>query len=470
MQTETSNSALSALLPSFDALKLCPNPMFYDPSSVFNDFQRYLSLGLKKTCGVKFEQPFLIEKIKRAFFLVANPSMDPTGAGTRDKIGLQAELLKRDGYEVQAAHLNDVKDFPKIIRNAFKKLPKGEKIDLLSIYAHGNRNELALSHFDPTDSPKLWEIGGLSKPSKVFKHLYKNATIILNSCDAGQPPFSTSFAAYLSRISERTVVASQGLVSGFLDVKGILSNIKKGKPLFSASCHAFNLYKGGDLYFKSVQSLEFAKDCLKSYHKMNLAFGITQSYESEPLRFSMPHQPGFVQHLLDAGVDANAVMNDGYSPLTLAIRQYPSFVPALLKAGANVDADMGGGHTPLTFAIMLQPRVVPALIDAGARVNFVMDDGHTPLALAILKQPSAVQSLINAGAHVNIRGRRGHTPLTLAIMKQPIVIQTLIDAGADLNAALDNGYKPLAIALMFQPDVAPLLQKALEKERHLNHQ
>lgn len=131
------------------------------------------------------------------------------------------------------------------------------------------------------------------------------------------------------------------------------------------------------------------------------------------------NQPAVVAHLLDSGVDANTVNEDGGSPLMLA--SYHGFKPIveiLLRHGAKVDAKNSRQETALRLAGAAHPDIVKLLLEHGANPNVGDFYGKTLLVAVCeagaTRDTEIIRVLLEHGADPNIRGEAG-TPLLYAI-------------------------------------------------------
>ena len=124
-----------------------------------------------------------------------------------------------------------------------------------------------------------------------------------------------------------------------------------------------------------------------------------------------------VKDCLDAGADANAIDDDGHTPLQWAARMSEdvNVTEALLDEGANANATDKVGNTPLHIAVGMNENVevTKTLLVTGANVNATNDAGYTPLHVAFInsKYPEVVLTLLEAGANANAVGYKGITPL-----------------------------------------------------------
>ena len=111
-----------------------------------------------------------------------------------------------------------------------------------------------------------------------------------------------------------------------------------------------------------------------------------------------------------------------------------------LDAGADANARDEWGFTPLHFAAAFNddPDIVSALVDAGANLNARDKEwGASPLHWAAWSNdnPGIIIALLDGGADPNSRDSRDSTPLHAAAdqSNNPEIILTLLDSGADLT-------------------------------------
>ena len=120
-----------------------------------------------------------------------------------------------------------------------------------------------------------------------------------------------------------------------------------------------------------------------------------------------------------------------------------------LDAGADANARDEWGFSPLHFAAAFNddPDVITALVDAGADMNARDKEwAATPLHWAAWSNgnPGIIIALLDGGADPNARDARESTPLHAAAdqSNNPDIILTLLDSGADLDAAGKDSASP----------------------------
>lgn len=167
-----------------------------------------------------------------------------------------------------------------------------------------------------------------------------------------------------------------------------------------------------------------------------------------------------VDLLYDAGADVNAATLSGWTALMKAALQgAPEVVRALLSHGADANAVTDNGLTPVHIALQSKNRtnqqtILEVLIEFGAGINEGTYNGLTPLGQAAEYCNSAiVEALLNAGADVNATTINGDTPLHLALLskenkdKMIEVVLQLVDAGADVTCTNTKGESALTLAV-----------------------
>lgn len=135
-------------------------------------------------------------------------------------------------------------------------------------------------------------------------------------------------------------------------------------------------------------------------------------------------------------------------------------VERLIAAGVNVNATLPGGNTPLLHAVITSDaKMVKLLISKGADAKAASEFGITALHAAVADLEKT-RLLIAAGAEVNAALSDGRPPLFGAASRigGAPVVELLIGAGANVNAVRSNGRGPLgSAAAAGDPDTVKLL-------------
>ena len=159
-------------------------------------------------------------------------------------------------------------------------------------------------------------------------------------------------------------------------------------------------------------------------------FSIAESMTAEEL-----------QHLIDNGLDVNAALPNGYTPLELAALYSPyDVIITLLDNGADINASDSNGNGVIIALIF---REAPISLDEAREllgkisdVDTVNSQGFTPLFYAVANNNlDAVSLLIEFGADVNVKSAYGDVPLWYA--NTPECVTMLIEAGADPNSTVE---------------------------------
>ena len=159
-----------------------------------------------------------------------------------------------------------------------------------------------------------------------------------------------------------------------------------------------------------------------------------------------------VQLLLKAGVDPNALDDNGRTPLYEAVRFLVNcgqdrvavkITRALLKAGADPNTILSQGETVLHWAASTSyANIVRTLLNAGASYNMRDSTGKTPLHWAAGGKENVrsratydvVGQLLWKGANYNENDRYNHTPLWHAFKtSNEDVVSSLLNAGATIT-------------------------------------
>ncbi|OQR86166.1 hypothetical protein ACHHYP_10879 [Achlya hypogyna] len=177
-----------------------------------------------------------------------------------------------------------------------------------------------------------------------------------------------------------------------------------------------------------------------------------------------------VTRLLDAGLDPNAVDEDGHAPLYLAAAKgHHAAVSVLLHARADINRSDRVGQTPLLIAAWNgHDKVVSVLLQARADVNKGRRDGWTPLHIAAFNGHGAVVNLLlRAKADINRISKVDRTPLHLAAVKGHLrIVSLLLEAHADVNEIDTVGQTPLHIAAWNGHDI--VVQLLLRANANVN--
>lgn len=154
----------------------------------------------------------------------------------------------------------------------------------------------------------------------------------------------------------------------------------------------------------------------------------------------------FIQFVLDAGLDVNALNKYGKTLLSNAVEfGNLEMIDFLVKKGADFNATNSDGSKPLhTAAKYGRKDVVEFFLDGGVFVDSCDYKNSTPLHYAAAKPniPVAdresyrelVHFLVDRKANLNAVNVDGHTPILLAADNScKVVFETFIELGADVN-------------------------------------
>ncbi len=184
--------------------------------------------------------------------------------------------------------------------------------------------------------------------------------------------------------------------------------------------------------------------------------------------------PDIIQLILSgANVDADAVDNDGSTPLYLAASEAEvlSGAQLLLDHGANIDLRNKTGQTALHLASQRgRLDFMELLLNRGAMVDVPDNDGFTPLHLAISKmERRATELLLKNGANIDLQNNKRQTALHLALQhSHPNIIPLLLENGANVDAQDDDGSTPLHRAISRADVELSRVQLLLDRYTNIN--
>ena len=166
----------------------------------------------------------------------------------------------------------------------------------------------------------------------------------------------------------------------------------------------------------------------KSGEEPNDAF-LAAIYEKDFIR---------MEKLLKNGVDINAPIREGLSPLAeAAFLGDPEVVNFLLSKGASVEGTRYLPNSPMYFAIIGNNRgVVERFLNLGISPQYAWPDGGGTLLTAAVDSGhlDIVELLIQRGADVNSSGKGNYSPLYRAIFSDFYQIcKLLLGTGACLS-------------------------------------
>ena len=148
------------------------------------------------------------------------------------------------------------------------------------------------------------------------------------------------------------------------------------------------------------------------------------------------------KRLIAEGVDVNAELEGGSTPLHLAVQEgHKEIVELLIANGADVNAKREGGETPLDVAITRHWTHIADLLRKHGGKAGAEDSIHVAARIGNIK---AVREHLDDGADVNVRDEDESTPLHQAAFYGYVkTTELLVDKGADVNAKNDDGRTPL---------------------------
>ncbi len=124
-----------------------------------------------------------------------------------------------------------------------------------------------------------------------------------------------------------------------------------------------------------------------------------------------------LKEILDAGIDADAVNQDGQSPLMVAAYQGKiDVLRLLLNSGADINFKDEIDRNPLIYAISgNKPNSVSELLSRGASISAADVKGNSPLHYASkLDNHRIVSLLLSNGADSELANKKGLTALMVA--------------------------------------------------------
>ena len=181
-----------------------------------------------------------------------------------------------------------------------------------------------------------------------------------------------------------------------------------------------------------------------------------------------------VKRLLENGAKANAVNNNGETPLCLACKRVDhtdDILRTLLEYGADAKVMDATGATPLYMACERgMTQFVKLLLSEGASPNGAACDKHPILVACKGLHYDSVKVLLEFNADVTLSDKKGKTALHHALKtqchdnsddnKRSDLVQLLLDAGADTNAASKDGETPFYVSC--SNDLFSVVEKMLK--------
>ncbi len=143
-----------------------------------------------------------------------------------------------------------------------------------------------------------------------------------------------------------------------------------------------------------------------------------------------------VADLLDRGVDVNADVEWGETPLLCAAwNDHWDLVRHLLEREADLRGESRlDSSSPLNLAAEVgQLDIANLLLERGAYIDHSDDQGMTPLISAFAKGDERMaRLLLDNGAGPNCRGSWGHSPLETVSFKSAALVKLLLERGAKI--------------------------------------
>jgi hypothetical protein len=179
--------------------------------------------------------------------------------------------------------------------------------------------------------------------------------------------------------------------------------------------------------------LEFFNVILETYPKFDV--NLRKGHEEPLIHFACRASAvEMVKALLDRGARPEATNQAGETALHVAMQ-----IDALCMAPTNEEAD-------LTICPLTIPKM---LVDAGVDANGLNDDGDAALHLAAKNGlVGVIATLISSGAQVNLQNHAGNTPLhCIEKVMARACAQVLLSYGADIKIKNNRGQTPIDKAM-----------------------
>jgi len=188
-----------------------------------------------------------------------------------------------------------------------------------------------------------------------------------------------------------------------------------------------------------------------------LSMAIRGSYS--PVKLEHDYRLRVVQQLVEAGADVNGIPGQIYSPLAWAILGHaPRIVEWLLAQGAILD------RSALEATVnTVNTEMLAELIERGGDVMELDSEGET-LLFTWQEEPGTEvkEALIKAGVDVNAVNNKGETALMRAVATKDIpYIKVLLEHGADPTIQQPDGKAALDMGNSLA--IKKLLEEAIEK-------
>lgn len=180
-----------------------------------------------------------------------------------------------------------------------------------------------------------------------------------------------------------------------------------------------------------------------------------QFSEKEFFRAIRLEDPQVVTAFLQAGIDPNAVNEDGETALVYAIREKDPKISKILLEKADVNKRDEKGNSPLHTAIASgKTETVDLLLKKNVDVNvpgsYKAIKNQSPLYQSIIKGDfELARELLKRKADPNLADSDGGLPLAEVVIRSdadPEFVKLLIESGADVNKQEANGSNALIYA------------------------